>query len=269
MDQERFRDLGAEFLLSDLAGPELAEFEAELERRGEAGRAELAAMREALAALALAPPAARPSTALRQRLLERIAGEAEEPASGEARGAARIVPLRRAPWEWMLAAGVAAALAALLALWNVRLREDLARAEEELAGERLQLAAADSAAAELEATRRDLAALVSPRATAHTLTGTENQPGAVARIFVDPVTGRALLFAFDLPILPPGEVYELWAIKGGTPVAAGTFSTGDERPARIELEDPDVLQGAEALAVTVEPAPGVPAPTGKMVLITS
>jgi type II secretory pathway pseudopilin PulG len=286
MDEERFRELSADFLLGELAGEELAEFQAELERRGEAGQAELARMRDALALVGLSSPATMPPRALRERLLNAVA--TAEPDSAPASDAepgtitraparpADVIHLRRQSRAWQAAAAVAAILATLVALWNVRLRQDLADAREEVERVRARLAAADSAARELaaqreelETQRRDVEALVSPRGSEHKLTGTPEQPGAVARIFVDPVTGRALLFAFELPILPPDQVYELWAIKGGVPVAAGTFSTTREGRARLELPDPRILEGVDALAVTVEPAPGTQAPTGKIVLSSS
>lgn len=272
MDQDRFRELTWTFLLWGLPDPEQAEWEAELERRGAAGQGELSRMREALASLALT---ARPATArsgLRERLLARIETAAEdrtegpEGASGRDVGPPRVVALRRRSWEWIAAAAVAACAAGLLAVWNVSLRHELARARQNLTAAERRLAAADSAQTDLEAYRRDVEALASREGSVHTLVGTADQPEARARIFVDPETGRAILFVYDLPVLPPQTVYELWAIKGGTPVPAGTFAPSDARRARVELEDPSVLQGADVLAVTVEPAPGVPAPTGKMVL---
>ena len=268
MDQDRFRDLSADFLLGRLDEPELAEFQAELERRGEEGQAELGRMREAVASLALATPPVLPSPRLREQLLSRIAEDEEgreEPGGGER----KVVPVRRRGREWAWAAGIAAALALLLGLWNVNLRRDVERAEGELLVERARRAAADSIVSRLQADARDLAAVASPRGSAHTLVGTQTAPQAVARIFVDPETGRALLFAFDLPILPPDKVYELWAIRDGTPVPVTTFAPGSDRRARVELQDLRPFEDVDVLAVTVEPAPGTQAPTGQMVLSTS
>jgi anti-sigma-K factor RskA len=100
------------------------------------------------------------------------------------------------------------------------------------------------------------------------LAGTEHEPRARARVIVDPATGRALLYAYDLPILPEGAVYELWAIRGSTPQPAGTFVVDTAGRARFEVAGAAVLEGVDALAVTVEPAPGVPLPTGRMVLLS-
>lgn len=284
MDQDRFRELTWTFLLWGLPEAEQSEWEAELEQRGQAGQEELSRVREALASLALATPPVPPPPGLRDRLLARIGEAAEvaegrsgEPTSGGAPGAKpRVVALPRPPWEWIAAAALAACAAGLLAVWNVSLRENLARTREELLQVRDdlgtlegRLAAADSARTELEAYRRDLEALASPQGSVHTLVGTADEPKARARVFVDPQTRRAILFVYDLPVLPPQTVYELWAIKGGTPIPAGTFVTKGPARGRVELDDVSVLQGADALAVTVEPAPGMTAPTGKMVLSSS
>jgi hypothetical protein len=239
-------------------------------------------MREALAAVALAAPPVSPPAALRERVLAAIeqpeggaALPGSVPPSGPTRtgDAARVTPLPRRPVEWMAAAALAACVAGLLAVWNVSLRSELSRlrsgleeARRDLTAVEGRLAAADSARTELEAYRRDVDALASPAGSAHTLVGTSDQPNARARIFLDPQTGRAILFVYDLPVLPPQSVYELWAIKDGKPIPAGTFTPQAATRARVELENPSVLEGADVLAVTVEPAPGVPAPTGKMVL---
>jgi anti-sigma-K factor RskA len=82
-------------------------------------------------------------------------------------------------------------------------------------------------------------------------------------VFIDPGTGRAILFAFGLPILQPDELYELWAIRDGSPQPAGTFRPGPQGRARLEITD---LKGVDALAVTVEPTPGTESPTGDLVL---
>jgi anti-sigma-K factor RskA len=279
VEQDRFTELTWTFLLWGLPEAEHAEWEAELDRRGEAGRLEVDRMREALASLALAAPPVSPPPGLRQKLLARLEELPAEPGSAAvpSTDGGRVVPLRRTPWEWVLAAAVAACLALVLAVYDVRLRSELreaqrtaeqalATAEDHRTRAEAALADADSARSELEATRRDLDAVASPQASVLTLVGTVEEPRAAARVFLDPQTGRAILFVYDLPVLPPRTVYELWAIKAGKPAAAGTFATTGESPVRIELKDASVLKGAEILAVTIEPAPGVPAPTGKMVL---
>jgi hypothetical protein len=170
------------------------------------------------------------------------------------------------PWT---AAGIAAALALFLGVSNLRLRDRADRLTAEVEEARERLAEADSAAVRLADLQSDLDLLSGPGSSGPTLAGTGPAPGARARVFLDPATGRALLFAYDLPILQPGDVYELWAIHDGTPRPAGTFRPGGGGRARLEITDRALLEGVDALAVTVEPEPGTGAPTGDMVLISS
>lgn len=315
MEHERFRDLALQHLLPGLTGAEQTEFEAELERRGADGWAELDRMREAIASLALSSPAVPPPPDLRRRLVEEVERGAAD--GGVSEAAPIVTALRRRPLKPIVTATAAAMIALLLGVvWNVQLGERLRETERELTRARLalvgagtdtieeprktpadtftsepgdlastqralaaaqseiaqlrqRLAMADSAVAATAVYQRDLEALVRPEGKVLNLAGTDEQPAASARVFVNPSTGRVLLFVYDLPVLAPGAIYQLWAIRGATPTAAGTFSTGPGGTARVELKSGAILERADALAVTIEPAPGGPAPTGKMVLRSS
>ena len=77
-------------------------------------------------------------------------------------------------------------------------------------------------------------------------------------------TKGGLLFVSGLPPAPAGKAYELWAIAGGAPRAAGLFQVDAGGRATHHV---DATGGAvDVFAVTLEPAGGVPAPTGPMVL---
>jgi anti-sigma-K factor RskA len=77
----------------------------------------------------------------------------------------------------------------------------------------------------------------------------------------------SVVYSAELPTLPSGKIYQMWLVpKSGTPISAGTFADG--RPGK------NVLSAAvppntepKAFAVTIEPAGGVPQPTGKMILL--
>jgi hypothetical protein len=285
MSDERFRELIEKLLIWDLDPDEESELEAELAVRGGGGDADIARLREAIAAVALTAAPAAPPPALRERLLARVGAagmqvrlddrrppSAAEDAAGGAAGG-RAATDRR---PWIAAALLAALLALLLGVWNVKLREDLAGARGELADARADLERAngvekraDSLAAAAEAYRRDVDALTSRGGSARNLTGTAEQPAASGRVFLDRRTGRAILFVFDLPVLPADAVYELWAIRDGRPQGVATFAPRATGVERVELRNPEVLEGADALAVTIEPAPGTSAPTGRMVLVSS
>ena len=74
-------------------------------------------------------------------------------------------------------------------------------------------------------------------------------------------SGTAELRLEGLPAPPPGTVYEGWVIPpSGQPIPAGTAASGTDA---IRLEGP-VL--GRTVAVTLEPAPGIPAPTSNPLL---
>ncbi len=285
MDGERFRDLAIEHLLQGLEGDALREFRAEMERRGADGERELARLREVMGSLALAAPPVDPPEALRSRLVTQIEAEVSEkaptsegrPGGDVAVGDRKVTPIRPEWGRWgMAAAGIAAALAFVFGLSNVELRNQAALMQASLDSARTALALAEGEAAAADSLRRTLAGAEaalgiagSRGASSVMLSGTEAQPFAWARAFIDPVTGRALLLIHDLPVLPPDTVYQLWAIRGDTPVPAGTLTVGADGSGRLESEDADLWLGANVLAVTVEPAPGRLAPTGPIVLAGS
>lgn len=277
MDDARFRDLAIRHVLSELEGDELVAFREELARRGEEGRREVERLRETVASLAYDAEPVEPPPELRDRVLGSVAA-AERVSDG---GSAAGEPPERAAdvgegaggagggFPWRLAAAAALVAAVGLGVWSADLRDELQVALARADSLREVALRADSVERALAELRRDLATVASPSASVQTLAGTDLQPDARARVFVDPKTGRALLFAYELPILSKDEVYQLWAIRGDQPESLGTFTAADEGPARVELPSLERVTGADALAVTIEPAPGQPAPTGPMVLQSS
>ncbi len=69
---------------------------------------------------------------------------------------------------------------------------------------------------------------------------------------------RTILVAQNLPPIEQGRTYQLWVIDGDNPKPSSTFKTGDNlisTPVRSSLE------GADTVAITIEPAGGSQAPT--------
>lgn len=87
------------------------------------------------------------------------------------------------------------------------------------------------------------------------------------RVFVNP-KGGVLLLASNLPAAPDGKIYEMWVIpKAGKPVPAGLFQSDVEGTA-LHLQRVTVdLASAKAVAVTLEPAGGVPQPTSQPLIV--
>ena len=98
------------------------------------------------------------------------------------------------------------------------------------------------------------------------LAGLDTAPDASAQTLVDPVQGRAVFYATNLA--PPGEglTYQLWFIAGGVPVSAGTFGPDASGDAFLIIDEVTSIPDIQTWAVTVEPAGGVPVPTGTMIL---
>jgi len=97
------------------------------------------------------------------------------------------------------------------------------------------------------------------------LRGVGPSPQATGRVVWHAVNGGHL-FVANLPAPPPGKAYELWTIGDAAPQPAGVFQVdaqgrGSHRVAPVEGGTP-----VKVFAVTLEPAGGVPAPTGPMVL---
>lgn len=75
-----------------------------------------------------------------------------------------------------------------------------------------------------------------------------------------PSVGEAVLVASGLPQIDDDRTFELWFVRDGTPVSAGTFdSSGGEATAQLTGE----MEAGDSVAVTVEQRGGAPdgAPT--------
>jgi len=82
--------------------------------------------------------------------------------------------------------------------------------------------------------------------------------GADGQLVVTPDRSGALIVN-GLPPAPEGKTYEAWVIQNDTPQSAGIFAGGGEQTAFALTRA--VPEGA-TVAVTIEPAGGVDAPTG-------
>ncbi len=111
-----------------------------------------------------------------------------------------------------------------------------------------------------------VAALTGPKVTVVGLTsGATNTPSAL--MFWDKATNKWTFIAHSMPALGAGRTYQLWLVTAGQKISAGTFTVtagGDALVQAVYALDPNALK---AVAVTEEPAGGVPQPTGAMVVV--
>ena len=136
------------------------------------------------------------------------------------------------------------------------LRSQLTQRERELSGLRASLAQRDEM----------LTFLRSPSIKVVSLAGLEKAKTAGAFILFDPETKKAFFYAFNMPPLPGGKTYQLWAILD-KPVSAGTFSTDAGQKARMIVHSAPDLTRIKKFAVSMEPEGGRPQPTGDLYLM--
>lgn len=196
-------------------------------------RRELAAFSETTEALAVAASGPAPSPGLRDRILADVRAEP----------APNVVPLesrrRRTTPALAAVAAVAAVVALGIGLWASGLSSEL-----------------DETRAALERERIAAAIVADPGSR------TVDLASGNGRLIVNQ-DGRAALVLTNLGPAPSGRTYQAWIIEGENPIPAGIFPGEDGLD--VVLVDGDVADG-EVVAVTIEPAGGVDAPTQPPVL---
>ena len=237
MNRERFEDLKDAYALGALPEDERSEFERYLATRPDL-RAEVEELGNVAGLLALLPKEQEPAPEIRRRIMDTVEAEAV-PSRADQRS--WLAGLRDAVGARDLALGAAAMLVIGLFSWSLLLQgevRDLQGRVQSLQGqpEGPQMIALGGAGAERGA-----------RAELVTLTG-----------------DRAVLVAEDMPPAPEGKTYQIWVIKGDTPEPSGLFEPeGGSIAAMVEKP----VEGADAVAVTVEPKGGSPKPTSDPMLV--
>jgi len=91
------------------------------------------------------------------------------------------------------------------------------------------------------------------------LAGTPAHPTAQARVMYNKASHRVYLDVAQLPPLPPGKQYQLWALDNGKPVDAGVLTAATT--AGEDMQQMKDIASAQAFAMTVEPTGGSAGPT--------
>ncbi|HEX4966480.1 MAG TPA: anti-sigma factor [Thermoanaerobaculia bacterium] len=257
----RFEELLPAYALGALDGEELRELEAHLDGGCPDCRRLLALWDRDLEALAEAVEPVEPSATTRARILR--LGATAPPARARQ-------PLL--PWLSLAAAALLVA-----AVWGIagqlRLRGELERLTMERDRLARQVTALDQqvtlARSAAERANQALQVLAAPGVQSVVLAGLGPATQAAGHTYVNPRRHDALFYAFDLPPLPRDKTYQLWFIAAGKPVSAGTFAVDARGTGSLRVDQVADVASIQAWAVTVEPAGGVPQPTGTMVLKTT
>ena len=248
MTCDELRDSYELYTLGLADGPEALEIRAHLDRNCATCVPGVRGARELISIIGATAPEVEPPARLRKRVMAIAGGQA----------ASR--------WNWSpVWAAVAAGLLIAAVVFNVRARrasDALAQASAEL--RRVELESADRAH-ELARLNEAFAILNQPEAKQVVFGGATPQPPR-GRVFLDPARG-VLLLASNLPPAPAGKAYEMWVIpKGGKPVPAGLFQSAADGTAMHVQPGPVNIGGTAVVAVTLEPAAGVPQPTSTPII---
>lgn len=258
LTRDELSELAAGYALGALEGHERARFEALVRGRDPEALRALRRCEESLTRLAADHPEAPPAS-VKAALLARIAvapGPAE-PARG--RGMPMAARPRRSVWTVVLAGALAAGIAAVAVGLAVSTRYE----------RRLEVLGRQAAELRAQVQREQslLAMLRDPATQMVSLSGQAPSPEARARMLWHEKAG-GLLVAAGLPPVPAGKAYQLWAIAGTRPpVSAGVFTVDAQGTASLRVAPLSGVGRVDAFAVTLEPAGGLPAPSGPMVLV--
>lgn len=258
-----FETLAAGYALDALDGDDLVRFREHLAEGCPTCEVVVRDSHEALAALARQALPVIPPASVKSALLARIAVGAATSAPSARRSRPRWVP-----WAVGTAAAVVVVATAFVTGMLVagRYQAEVGRLSAETAALRERVQRDEAALREqLVASARVLDLLADPATRVVTLRGGDPAARATGRVVWNDA-GGGHLFVADLPPAPPGKTYELWTITGRAPRPAGLFDVDASGRAGRRLEPVGEGGPVDVFAITLEPAGGVPAPTGPIVL---
>ncbi len=275
MDQERFQDLCSVYVLGALDGDELREFEQALTEADQDLKNIFIDLQEAALYLPISAAAEEPSPAVKTKILRAI-GKAtpQQQESAFARFASSLGFGK--PQIGFAVSFALLMVVAGLGYYSMLLKQAIEQRDEQIAlmQQDVSVQHQQFTALQDELTRKKelLEILQSPKIDVVLMNGQEVNPGGYGKIIWDPDKKKAILQISNLPPVPKGKDYQLWVIKGKTPISAGVFTVND--PVNESLFKIDQLVETDkkvinAFAITLEPKGGVPQPTGQMYLLGS
>jgi len=245
MNHERFEELKEAYVLGALPKEDRREFE-EYFAAHPGRQAEIEELSAVAGLLALSPQEQEPSPELRRRIMGAVRAEAVEAEAVHPRAGRRswLAGLREAVGIRDLALAAAAMLVIGLFSWSMLLQGEVRDLQGRVQG--LQNQPQGSQIPQMIA-----------------LGGTGTKQGARAEL-VTLEGDRAVLMAENMPPVPEGKTYQIWVIRGDTPQPSGLFEPKGDSIAAV-VEKP--VEGADAVAVTVEPEGGSKEPTTDPMLV--
>jgi len=254
----------AAYALGALEPAERTAFEAHLATCVECA-AEVKQLRLPAGALAHAVPQVSPPPSLRAKILGQVTASPEVP--GPTPGV--VVRERRGVPAWLQIAAMLV-LGAGVFFYAQRMQARVSNLEAQLAQAQAQVAQAQSLVADARTVafraQSAMGVFAAPDVARIDLAGQPVAVSARARALWSRQRGMVFTVA-NLPALPPGRVYQVWVVTAQAPVSAGLLTPDATGGGSVYFETPVDILPPVAVAVTLEPAGGVPAPTGERYLI--
>jgi anti-sigma-K factor RskA len=208
---------------------------------------------ETAAALGARVPQVDPPAALRGLLLEAVRGTPQERPPVQL----RQPPARRTRLSpaWLVAA--ASLLISLASIgWMARMQEQMTtlRADVTTAHER---AARYDHVAEVLGSDRLAIRQLQPVA--------QNMPYR-GLVYLDPLSGTGMLTCHDMPPIEQGHAFQVWFMRGNTPVSAGLVWPDHAGNGYALIQVPADLQNFDSIGLSEEPGTGSAWPTSQRVI---
>ena len=243
---ERLEELMAGYVLGNLSSEEAEELNQLLTEHPELAT-EVQQLQEVLEVLPYALPEVEPPQQLRQSILDTVSAESSIVSNPQP------VPQRRrrrnSPLFWSRIVGSVAALLVLaLVFENYRIRGRVENLEAEVAPREAVIAM-----------------LQKPDTHVVPLKGMAQASAATGSMIVTPGDSKAVLILKNLPVLPKGQVYQLWSVVNDETIPLGQFRTRQHGTVFVKFSRPSNFE-VSALAITVEVSPTPTAPAGPMVM---
>lgn len=220
--------------------------------------------------LARSAPHHEPSPAVRAKLMAVVEAGASSRHADARPLVVRERPSLAARTGWLVAAA-ALLLSAYLTWDGLRLRDLVATLSSQLAEAKALVAASETRIATLQSAAERgtsaMAVLTAPDLARIDLAGQPDAPEARARAFWS--RERGMVFsASKLPPPPPGKTYQVWVLTADpAPLSAGLIEPDPQGRVDVVFATPPDIPQPKAVAVTLEPSGGVPAPTGAKYLV--
>jgi len=275
MTMDRHDTIGAmldEYALGQLSQDERRDVESHV-RECDACAADLRELSFVMEGIARSVDPVTPPPALKQRVLSSLASQPQEPRRSSVDSNVVAMPphgvkIRRGVHPGWLAAAAVVILGLAAALYSSSetrrlLVDDVQEAQAVTVELQRQL--------DLSASQADLVVSILTASDMQpiAMSGKENATASTARAYWSPTRGL-LIVANDLPMPPPGRIYQVWVIGGGKPLSAGLLGEqGAGRGMLIAPPPSGAAPGTVTVAVTDEPPGGLPAPSGSIRLAGS